>query len=85
MTTQLSTRGNVPLPSAIRKHLRLRAGTTFRIHTVGGYIVLLPKRRRKYRTKIGVSPLSGLPVVMSDPRAPKITSEVVKMLLGDYC
>ena len=72
MTTQLSSRGNVSLPSVIRKHMRLKAGTTFRVHTVGGYIVLMPKPRNRRMAK-------------SDHKAPKITSEMVKMLSGDYC
>ncbi len=39
---------------------------------------------RKFPTWIGKSPVTGLPVLMSDADAPQVTNEEVQALLADF-
>ena len=43
-----------------------------------------PKAPRKFKTWIGTSPATGLPVMMSEPGAPQVTSAEVRALLTDF-
>jgi hypothetical protein len=43
-----------------------------------------PDALRKFKTWIGVSPVTGLPVLMAEEGAPQVTSEQVRELLADF-
>ena len=85
MQTKVSSKGQIVLPIAIRTKLHIKEGDPLEARMVqGGNILLIPKKRRKFRTWIGKSPVTGLPVLMSEPAAPKITNEMVAKLLEDF-
>ncbi len=47
-------------------------------------VVLIPKKRRKFKTWVETSPTTGLPVIVSERGAPKITSEWVASMMEDF-
>ena len=80
MTTTLSAKGQIVIPSAIRAHDGLRAGDDFMIERVGpGRIVLERISRRAEGAKI-VRRAKGLPVIKTPQRARRLTSAAVKAL-----
>jgi AbrB family looped-hinge helix DNA binding protein len=80
MTTTLSAKGQIVIPSAIRAQDELRAGDDFVIERVGpGRIVLERIARRAHGAKI-VQRKKGLPVIKTPKGAPRLTSEAVKAL-----
>jgi len=81
---KVSSKGQVVLPVAVRNKLRIKEGDTMEAKVDNGNVVLIPKQRRKFRTWIGKSPITGLPVLMSEPGAPKITSEWVAKMMEDF-
>jgi AbrB family looped-hinge helix DNA binding protein len=84
MQTKLSTKGQVVLPSAIRRKLGLRAGDPLEASVEGGQIVLSPRRGRLRKPRIGADPITGLPVLVVDPGAPPLTSEQLREILSDF-
>jgi len=84
MQTKLSTKGQVVLPSAIRRKLGLRAGDPLEASVEGGRIVLSPRRGRLRKPRIVADPITGLPVLVVDPSAPPLTSEQVGEILPSF-
>jgi len=84
METKISTKGQVVLPSRLRKKLGLRPGDALDVRLEGGAIVLRPWRARRRKLKIIVGPRTGLAVVAAGPGAPKLTSKQVAELLADF-
>ena len=85
MVTKISTKGQVVLPSSIRRKLGLQAGDQFDVKTEGSQIVLTPQKKRPHRkAKIVIDPVSGLPAVTLGPGAPVLTSKEVKEMLVDF-
>jgi AbrB family looped-hinge helix DNA binding protein len=82
--TKVSSKGQVVLPISIRNKLRIKTGDPLEARIQGDRIVLIPQKQRKFRTWIGKSPITGLPVLMSEAGAPKITNEQVAKLLEDF-
>jgi len=82
--TKLSSKGQVVLPVAVRDKLRIQAGDTLDIRADDDCVVLIPKRRRKFKTWIEKSPITGMPVIVSERGAPKLTSEWVRQQLEDF-
>ena len=80
----MSSKGQVVLPIAIRNKLHIKEGDPFEAKVEGGNILLIPKKRRKFRTWIGKSPVTGMAVIMSEAGAPKITSEWVATMMEDF-
>jgi bifunctional DNA-binding transcriptional regulator/antitoxin component of YhaV-PrlF toxin-antitoxin module len=68
----------------MRNKLRIKEGDTVEAKVANGNILLIPNKQRKFRTWIGKSPITGMPVLMSEPGAPKITSEMVEKMLEDF-
>lgn len=64
MVSTLSTKGQLIIPSSIRKQMRLSSGTRFRVDVVGDKIVLEPLREdpvdRLYGKFRGSDLLGGL-------------------------
>jgi AbrB family looped-hinge helix DNA binding protein len=84
MTTILSTKGQVVLPSATRRKLGLHAGMRFECKVRGGAIVLMPESRPAARPKLGRHPRTGLPVLVAPKGAVPLTSARVRDLLADF-
>ena len=84
MQTKVSSKGQVVLPVAIRNKLQIKEGDPLEAKVEGDHILLIPKKRRKFRTWIGKSPVTGMAVLMSEPGAPKITSEWVAKMMEDF-
>jgi AbrB family looped-hinge helix DNA binding protein len=80
----MSSKGQVVLPLAIRNKLRIGEGDPLEVKIEADHILLIPKKRRKFRTWIGKSPRTEFPVIISEPGAPKITSERVAKLMDDF-
>ena len=84
MQTKVSSKGQVVLPISIRNKLQIRAGDPLEARVEKNHIVLIPKKPRKFRTWIGKSPITGLPLLMSEAGAPQVTNEQVAKLLEDF-
>ena len=83
MQTRISSKGQVVLPSAIRRKLGLRAGDPLDASVKSGQIVLTPRHPRPAKAVIGRDAVTGLPVLSAGPGAPPLTSEQVQELLSD--
>ncbi|MBK9215476.1 MAG: AbrB/MazE/SpoVT family DNA-binding domain-containing protein [Chloracidobacterium sp.] len=80
----MSENGKVVLPASLRKKLGIKDGDKLTANSLNGNIVLSPKRKPKFETRIITSPITGLPVLTSGPNAPTLTSEMVAELLSDF-
>jgi AbrB family looped-hinge helix DNA binding protein len=83
MQTKVSTKGQVVLPSPIRRKLCLETGDSLDADVVGGRIVLTPKKRRRRRARIVKDPVTGWPVLTAGPSGPKLTHKQVEEILAD--
>lgn len=84
METKISTKGQVVLPSTVRRRLGLRAGDSLRVKVEGENVILAPKRKRKTKGKIITDPITGFPVLTLGPGAPVLTSKEVEEMLADF-
>ncbi len=85
MVTKVSTKGQVVLPSAIRRRLGLRAGDSLDVKAEGDRIVLtLQSKRSRRKAKIVTDPVTGFPVLTLGPGAPVLTHKQVKEMLADF-
>jgi len=84
MKTKISTKGQVVLPGPIRRRLDLRPGDPLDANIEGGRIVLTPRKKRSYRVRIVIDPVSGLPALSAGPDAPTLTSKDVEEILSNF-
>lgn len=84
METKISTKGQVVLPSPIRRKLGLRTGDPLDARVEGGRIVLTPRSTRSRKVSILVDPITGLPVLSAGLDAPVLSSKQVKEILSDF-
>jgi len=84
MKTKISTKGQVVLPGPIRRRLDLRPGDPLDANIEGGRIVLTPRKKRSYRARIVIDPVSGLPALSAGPDAPTLTSKDVEEILSNF-
>ena len=84
MKTTLSSKGQVVLPSAVRRKLGLVSGDTLYVALESGRIVLEPARERPRPPKLGTDRSTGLPKLEAPARAPRLTSRKVRELLADF-
>jgi AbrB family looped-hinge helix DNA binding protein len=85
MVTKVSGKGEVVLPSAIRRRLGLKEGDQIDVKAEGNHIVLTPRKKPlKLKARIRTDPITGLPVLMVGPGAPVLTSEEVKEMLANF-
>ena len=84
MTTKVSSKGQVVLPSPIRRRLRIESGDPFEARIEGDRIVLIPLRKARPKPRMKISRTTGMPVISMGPKAPKITSEWVRDMLADF-
>jgi AbrB family looped-hinge helix DNA binding protein len=84
MRTKVSTKGQVVVPSLIRRKLNLQAGDLLEAKLEGEQIVLTPRRTRLRVARIIRDPLTGLPALTAGPKASKLSSAQVRELLADF-
>jgi AbrB family looped-hinge helix DNA binding protein len=84
METRLSTKGQVVLPSQIRRKLGLRTGDPLDARVESGSVVLTPRRTRSRRPKIIIDQLTGLPVLSITGDVPLLTSKDVEEILSNF-
>ena len=84
MRTTVSTKGQVVVPSRIRRKLGLRPGDSLEATVEGQRIVLTPRKIRPQNARIVRDPVTGLPVLTAGPKAPKLTSAEVREILADF-
>ena len=85
MVTKVSTKGQVVLPSAIRRKLGLQPGDSLEAKIESGRVVLTPqKKRARKKAKIVIDPVTGFPALTLGPDAPVLTHKEVKEILSDF-
>lgn len=84
MQTRISTKGQVVLPSPIRRRLGLQAGDALDTSIEDGRVVLTPQPRKKFKGRIIEDPRTGLPVLSFGPGAPVLTNEQIEEMLADF-
>jgi AbrB family looped-hinge helix DNA binding protein len=84
MRTTVSTKGQVVVPSRIRRKLGLQPGDTLEARIEGQHIVLTPRNGRTRNARIIKDPVTGLPVLTAGPKASKLTSAEVREILADF-
>lgn len=84
METKLSTKGQVVLPSQIRRRLGLRTGDPLSATVKNGSVVLTPRRSRNRKPKIVIDKLTGLPVLSLGGEAALLTSKDVAEILSNF-
>jgi len=83
-STTVSTKGQVVVPSSIRRKLGLQPGDSLEASLEGQRIVLTPRKVRPRRARIIRDPVTGLPVLTSGPKTSKLTSAQVREILADF-
>jgi AbrB family looped-hinge helix DNA binding protein len=84
METKVLEKGQVVIPASMRRRLGIKSGDKLIAEIKNGDIILSPRPRRKYETRLITSPITGLPVLTSGPNAPVLTNEMVKEMLSDF-
>jgi AbrB family looped-hinge helix DNA binding protein len=84
MQTKVSTKGQIVLPSPIRRKLGISTGDPLDAEVEGGRIVLTPRRTRSFKVHILVDPITGLPVLSVGPNAAILSSKQVKEILANF-
>jgi len=84
MKTKVSTKGQVVLPSRIRRRLGLQPGDSLDAEMEGERIILTPQRARRGSARIVKDPVTGLPVLTAGADAARLTSEQVHEILADF-
>ena len=84
MLTRVSTKGQVVVPSRIRRKLGLQPGDSLEARIEGQQIVLTPRKARTRKARILRDPVTGWPVLTAGPKAPKLTSAEVREILAEF-
>jgi AbrB family looped-hinge helix DNA binding protein len=84
MLTRVSTKGQVVVPSRIRRKLGLQPGDSLEARVEGQHIVLTPRKVRSRKPRIIRDPVTGLTVLTAGPKAPTLTSAEVREILADF-
>ena len=84
MDTKVSTKGQVVLPSPVRRRLGIQPGDALDIHVEDGRVVLTPRKKKSGQARIIADPITGLPVLSAGPDAPVLTSKQVEEMLSDF-
>lgn len=84
MITTVSTKGQVVVPSRIRRKLGLQPGDSLEARIEGRHIILTPRKVHSRKARIIRDPVTGLPVLTAGPKAPKLTSTEVREILADF-
>ena len=84
MTTTLSSRGQIVLPSRVRRKLGLRPGTRFSVLTDGGKVVLAPQESGRKIVQPSRDRKTGLPTFPIPRGTPRIPENFVHEALADF-
>ena len=84
MRTKVSTKGQVVLPSRVRRRLGLQPGDSLAVELEGERIVLTPRKVRPGKARIIKDPITGLPALTFGEGEAKLTSEQVREILADF-
>jgi AbrB family looped-hinge helix DNA binding protein len=79
-TTTLSSKGQLVIPTALRRALRLEPGDRLRVSLQDGRLVLEPEQAQPAR----LMKERGRRVLVAPPSAPAMTTGEVKKLLSDF-
>lgn len=83
MEARVSSKGQLVLPSRVRRKLGIVAGDSLVVRVERGNVVLSTKGKRPRRARLATSRWTGLPVIEVSAQAGSVTSEVVEQLLGE--
>jgi AbrB family looped-hinge helix DNA binding protein len=84
MLIKISAKGQIGLPSCLRKILGLRSGDLLDANIEGGRVVLTPRRTPRRKPSIIADPLTGSPVLTAGPGTPVLTSKQIKEMLDGF-
>jgi AbrB family looped-hinge helix DNA binding protein len=84
MLTTVSTKGQVVVPSRIRRKLGLQPGDSLEAKVEGQHIVLTPRKARPRKARIIQDSVTGLPTLTAGPKSAKLTSAEVREILADF-
>jgi AbrB family looped-hinge helix DNA binding protein len=80
VTARVSTKGQLVIPSQLRKALHLEAGDTVSMSLEGKRLIVEPKQPKRARLAMGKF---GRPVLVAPKGAPAMTPEHVRTLLDE--
>jgi len=72
------------VPGNIRRKLGLQPGDLLEARIVGQAIVLTLRRNRVRKARIVRDEVTGLPVLATDVKLPKLTGAMVREILADF-
>ena len=84
MQTRVSTKGQVVVPSKIRRKLGLQPGDPLEARIEGQAIVLTPQKAHSRKARVVQDPVTGLPVLSAGTKATKLTSAEVREILAEF-
>jgi len=83
MRTRVSIKGQIVLPTQLRRRLNIHPGDTLDITVEGGRIVLTSRVKPRRLPRIVTDPITGLPVLTVAPDAPVLTGKDVEEMLSN--
>lgn len=84
MQTRVSTKGQIVLPTQLRRRLDIHPGDPLDIAVEDGRIVLTSRAKPRRTARIVTDPITGLPVLTVAPDAPVLTSKDVEEMLSNF-
>lgn len=84
MKIKVSAKGQVVLPSPLRRKLSIRAGDSLLAKIEAGRIVLILQRKRTQKVKIVKDSITGLPVLSAGPNGSTLSSREVREILAGF-
>jgi AbrB family looped-hinge helix DNA binding protein len=84
MTTTLSSKGQIVLPSAARRRLGLLPGASFKCSVEGGRIILSPEGPAVGRPRLVKSKRTGLVYAEQAKGAPQVTRAQIAAIMADF-
>jgi AbrB family looped-hinge helix DNA binding protein len=84
MQTRVSTKGQIVLPTQLRRRLNIHPGDPLDIAVEDGRIVLTSPAKPRQTARIVADPITGLPMLTVAPDAPILTSKDVEEMLSNF-
>jgi len=84
MRSKVSKKRQVVVPNTRLRKLGHRVGDPVDFRLEGERIVVAPRKKRKFKSRIIKDPIAGLPVLDTGPDAPFMTNEIVAEILTDF-
>lgn len=83
MIATISSKGQIVIPSSIRRHFGLQTGDQVIAETNEDQIILRPKRKRAPVVRVVSSRKTGLPRAIAAPSV-RVTSKMVQDALAEF-